>query len=129
MKWNDQISLPCEAEMVAGPLTLRVWKGDVVWVWEVFDGPDSMVATGITLQRHQHADRAGPQARCLAVANGILLQRVREAWGDDHALLDVAENDDLQWSWSVWTARCEALRDCHHPSETEALIAALKAAP
>lgn len=124
MKWTETHSgLPRETEMVAGPIALGVFKGIGAWEWSVLereDGePDIVIASGKT-----YVDMTDAQARCLAVANGILLQRVREARGIKWAHCSPCMTEGGIHGWLVAGCGMEM-----QPTETEALLAALKAAP
>lgn len=131
MKWGKAKEivptwpLPSEMEMIAGPLALKVWRGDSTWIWEVWDpdGPEdcpAALATGLT-----YNDLADAQAWCLAVANGILLQRVRKAWGDPNIWVEFDEN---HWAAMKSTGDRGDVA-VSTDSETACLVRALKAAP
>lgn len=75
---------------------------------------------------HQEFEKA--QARCLAVANGILLQRVREVWRDES--LSAWRHIGPHSYWTIHSPDCTGPDGLDsQQTETEVLVATLEAAP
>lgn len=130
MKWTKREGSHPEHpewDLTARPLVLNLTEEEDIFSWSIWDRDAvAMIAEGVALKPVEKA-----QARCLAVANGILLQRVRDAWGIPG--IGVSSDIDMDGSTS-W--RCNhPLRHgtrfltSERPSETKALLAALEAAP
>jgi hypothetical protein len=59
---------------------------------------------------------------------GALLALVREAWGDP-CICTAVDNTGAGWWVDGWTAARPQVPSDLHPTEAEALVAALEAAP
>ena len=135
-----------------GDIRLRVREtGRWVWRWTVLKNQVKLAEGLSVVDRREYAswDYHGvekAQARCLAVASGILLQRVREAWSDDSISVGLWPLDESGEKFAaanrgdfkcphntggmVWSVDgCNCTVDSQGETMTEALIAALKAAP
>lgn len=100
--------------------------------WTYTDGEHFAKPTGC----YGMPETTGPYwASCLpdfrdAATRGVLLQQVRERWGDDYACVVPIDYGPggIMWVCSL-TAGGKQLTTAHFTNETAALVAALEAAP
>lgn len=139
-------------QVAVGPLLLQVdVKCEWVFGWVVhlphaeadLDMAAGSVYTGDPEGEEEKWDYQGverAQARCLAVATGLLLQMVREAWSNPGLIAEYyvdpfseenADRDFSRWTaeWTVLVEEPDGLRTFKGVTETEALVAALENAP